>query len=68
MLSHICFTFNYHFCKMICHIEVLHLLTHGLFYENCSPIIVEIKLLLLHGMCLYLVINASSYIQDLMYD
>lgn len=52
MLSCICFTFNYHFYKMNCYIEVLHLLTHGLFYENCSPIMVEIKLLLLQGMCL----------------
>lgn len=52
MLSCICFTFNYHLHKIICHIEVLHLLTHGLFYENCSLVIVEIKLLLLQGMCL----------------
>jgi len=51
MLSCICFTFNYHFHKMICHIEVLLLMTHELFYEKCSPIMVEIKLLLLRGMC-----------------
>lgn len=68
MLSCICLTFNYHCCKIICHIAVLYLLTHGLFYENFSPELVEIKPLLLQGMWLYLVINASSCIQDLMSD